>query len=143
MLSNVAVSASHYPQLGDQYYSREKTLFPWGSSVHNRFQGIVFIRVSPLITVQLCQTVLTWCSLLGKGGLPPGAETGYVYDWLRQRQRRTEKEKKRKRKLRKKISKLARVRKKARPNRVGKIKRTVENAVKRLEEEKRHLEGIK
>jgi hypothetical protein len=84
-----------------------------------------------------------WCSLLSRGGLPRGAETGYVYDWLRQRQRRTEKAKKRKRKLRKKINKLSKVRKKARPDRVGRIRGTVENAVKRLEEEKRHLEGIK
>jgi seryl-tRNA synthetase len=76
-------------------------------------------------------------------GVPPGAGAGYAYDWLRQRQRNAEKAKKRKKKLRKKINKLSKARKKAGLDRVGRIKRTVENAVKRLEEEKRHLEGIK
>jgi IS5 family transposase len=80
---------------------------------------------------------------LSRGGLPPGAQTGYVYDWLGQRQRKTEKQKKRKRKLRKRISKLSKAKKKARSNSMSKIRRTVENTVKRFEEEKRHLEGIK
>jgi len=80
---------------------------------------------------------------MSRGGLPPSAGAGYAYDWNRQRQRRAEKGKKRKKKLRKKIKKLSKVTEKAGPNRAGRIKRTVKNAVKRLEEEKRHLEGIK
>lgn len=84
-----------------------------------------------------------WCSLVRRGGLPSGAQSGYVYDWLRQRQRRADEEKKRKRKLRRKIKKVTRRRKGDRHKEPNKIVNAIENVEKRLKEEKRHLEGVK
>lgn len=78
-----------------------------------------------------------------RGGLRPGAQSGYVYDWLRQRQRRADEEKKRKRKLRRKIKKVTRGRKGDRHKEPNKIVKAIENVEKRLKEEERHLEGVK
>jgi hypothetical protein len=50
-----------------------------------------------------------WCSLVRREGLPSGAQSGYVYDWIRQRQRRADEEKKRKRKVGRKIKKVTKV----------------------------------
>jgi len=49
---------------------------------------------------------------LGRGGLPAGAGIGYVYDWLRQRQRKANEQRKKSKKLKKKIKKLTEGRKK-------------------------------
>lgn len=49
-----------------------------------------------------------------RGGLPPGAEAGYVYDWIRQRQKREEENRRQKRKLKKKVTKLTKKKKSAR-----------------------------
>ncbi len=80
---------------------------------------------------------------MGRGGLPPGAGVGYVYDWLRQRQRRTEEQKKRNKKLRKKIRKLTKGRRKNRRKGPHITKRTNVKVKKNIEEEERHRERTK
>jgi uncharacterized protein HemX len=75
--------------------------------------------------------------------MPSGAGAAYIYDWLRQRQKQTEENRKKKRKLKKKIKKLSKKRKLVKRKEPNKIVRAIENVEKRIEQEKRHLEGIK
>jgi hypothetical protein len=88
--------------------------------------------------IELANSFNIGCDPLPRGGLPPGAEIGYVYDWLRQRQRKTEEERKRK-----KIKKLAKRTGKIKHKELNRIVKTVENVKKHLEEEKKHLERVK
>jgi hypothetical protein len=76
-------------------------------------------------------------------GLPPGAGAAYAYDWVRQHQRQAEENRKKNRKLKKKARKLSKKRKMVKCKEPNKIVRAIENVEKRLEQEKRHLEGVK
>jgi hypothetical protein len=58
------------------------------------------------------QISILGASSLGRGGLPTGGGIGYVYDWLRQRQRKANEQRKKSKKLKKKIKKLTKGRKK-------------------------------
>jgi hypothetical protein len=58
------------------------------------------------------QTSILGATSLGRGELPAGAGIGYVYDWLRQRQRKANEQRKKSKKLKKKIKKLTKGRKK-------------------------------
>lgn len=78
-----------------------------------------------------------------KSGLPSGAGSGYVYDWIRQRQNQCEKDRRRRRKLKKKVKKLTNNKKKGRRKEPNRIVKVVESVEKRLEEEKKHIQGIK
>jgi len=80
---------------------------------------------------------------LSRGGLSPYAGSGYAYDWVRQRQKQTEENRKKKKKLKKKIKKLSKKSKVVKRKEPNKIVRAIENVEKRVEQEKRHLEGIK
>lgn len=77
---------------------------------------------------------------MGRGGLPPGAGIGYVYDWLRQRQRKVDEQRKKSKKLKKKIKKLTKGRKKEKRKERNQI---VGSVKRRLEEEEGHPERIK
>jgi hypothetical protein len=79
---------------------------------------------------------------LSRGGLPPGAEAGYVYDWIRQRQKREEENRRQRRKLKKKVKKLAGKRKRERRRGQNKIVKAIEGVERRFEEEKKHLSKI-
>jgi hypothetical protein len=80
---------------------------------------------------------------LPRGGLPPSAEAGYAYDWIRQRQKSEEENRKQRRKLKKKVKKLTKKRKNERPREPNKIVKAIEGVERRLEEEKKHLHKIK
>jgi hypothetical protein len=77
--------------------------------------------------------------VLQRGGLPPGAESGYVYDWIRQRQKREEENRRQRRKPKKKVKKTTGKRKKERRREPNKIAKAIEGVERRLEEEKKHL----
>jgi methyl coenzyme M reductase subunit C-like uncharacterized protein (methanogenesis marker protein 7) len=79
---------------------------------------------------------------LPRGGLPPGAEAGYVYDWIRQRQKREEENRRQRRKLKKKVKKLTKKRKKERRREPNKIVKAIKGVERRIEEEKKHLHRI-
>jgi predicted transcriptional regulator len=74
---------------------------------------------------------------LRRGGLPPGAGAGYVYDWLRQRQRKAEEQKRRSKKLKRKIKKLTKGKRKERCKGLNKIEKPVVKVKKHLEEKER------
>ncbi|MGA3192369.1 MAG: hypothetical protein ABSD73_07630 [Candidatus Bathyarchaeia archaeon] len=77
-----------------------------------------------------------------RGGLPPGAETGYVYDWIRQRQKREEENRRQRRKLKEKVKKPAGKRKKERCKTPSKIVKAVEGVERRLGEDEKRLRRI-
>lgn len=77
-----------------------------------------------------------------RGGLPPGAEAGYVYDWIRQRQKREEENRRQRRKLKRKVKKLTKKRKKERHREPNKIVKAIEGVERRLEEEEKYLHKI-
>jgi len=83
------------------------------------------------------------CVFLPRGGLPSGAGSGYVYDWIRQRQNQREKNRRQRKKLKKKVKKLTKNRKKGRRKEPNKIVKAVENVEKRFEEEKKRIHGMK
>jgi hypothetical protein len=76
-------------------------------------------------------------------GVPPHAGSGYSYDWQRQHQKQIAEKKKKNRKAKKKMNKMLRERKLAKRKEPSRIVRAVEGVEKRIEQEKRHLEGIK
>ncbi len=78
-----------------------------------------------------------------RGGLPPGAGAGYVYDWLRQRQRKTEEQKKPSKKLKKKIKKLTKGKRKEKCKGLNKAEKPVVKVKKHLEENARALDRPK
>jgi len=86
------------------------------------------------------QTSILGATSLGRGGLPAGGGIGYVYDWLRQRQRKANEQRKKSKKLKKKIKKLTKGRKKEKRREKN---QTVGSSRKRLEEKEGHHERIK
>lgn len=86
------------------------------------------------------QTSTLGATSLARGGLPAGAGIGYVYDWLRQRQRKANEQRKKSKKLKKKIKKLTEGRKKEKRREKN---QTIGSTKKRLEEEEGHHERIK
>jgi hypothetical protein len=82
------------------------------------------------------------CGFLSRGGLPPGAGSGYVYDWIRQRQKREEENRRQRRKLKKKVKKTTGKRKKEKRREPNKIVKAIEGVEKHLEEEEKRLRKI-
>lgn len=80
---------------------------------------------------------------MSRGGLPAGAGSGYVYDWIRQRQKASEENRKQKKKQKRKVKKLTKKKRKERHGEPNKIERVVKGIERRFEEEKKHLHGTK
>jgi ATPase subunit of ABC transporter with duplicated ATPase domains len=93
--------------------------------------------------IWLFEKVDIWCVFLPRGGLPSGAVSGYVYDWIRQRQNQSEKNRRQRKKLKKKVKKLTKRSKKGRRKEPSKMVKAIGNVEKRLEEEKKYIHAIK
>jgi hypothetical protein len=76
-----------------------------------------------------------------RGGLPQGAGSGYVYDWIRRRQNQSEENRRQRRKMKKRIKKRTMKRKKERQGEPNKLSKAIENFERRIKE--KNLQGIK